>query len=1054
MNSVDLNKLVTNIITSINDYQHSTSIKPETLTGKVNEFINNNPIPVLEQKHIQCLLEKISDLKSKDASCQELATLIAGLAKTISEPEKKDELSANQSDNNRLVQAENILKGAFKTFRGQLDEEQLKKFIGTTTEKERVAILTKLIMQDKPALIKHLTYDFEKFQIKNTEDRSELARLISSTASLNAFIDKKKFKLPSTDDSYLNQFAESLIENIKTEEIRFEMAKIIASEHPGAICNTLGAYQLTVQHRQEIACLLAENFIVVLRNKLVNFEFSEEERFAVVKSIAEKIKDPAILLHSIRNFNLSAEQRLNIALIVYARVGLAIVDLKECLQTLDLPEEGRFKLAQLHVTMDPISTIADLNEYELTNKAEIFYTALRLFPDEASMLISIYEPGLTPVPKGLEEWEKRISHSDNQTVKTWWRAFKIICRPFSDHDMRSVLPYIELIFKCENPSIRYFLSTAIARYKIPKQPTVEGDNAKLFNLVLDPFLKNVKIDTAEISKFWKILGGNEYREASVATLEKIIKGLFNLLECDCFAAQEKQELLKHVFDNHAKIPVHDALQMLDAIIMSKNTQLLKVESQIEKETEQKGSAAKNLSKLKHPIDLEGTLKEIFKILVGLESGKEFAKKYEQTIGKSRNPMALFIYAANLKALPQAEQEKTLKSLKEFTESVLEGTYFEQRYQVEVGSHLAQVFEGNAALAKNWQSGAKQPVGMLYDEVSEGVTKSSSNESAFQQPQNIVKYLQKVCFISNPHLNLKEYPFLEECLKDPKKLTTALENCKKRQAEAVKSMVGTGFTVKSPYDSSNQITRPYFQRKLEAALITLLKAPTHKDKLNLIDKLMPFLKKMCDAQFVKDMEQLKEILEKEKKEFGEGFDDIRFDNFIVEDTDAWDDMLLSGTEVAGSCQRISGDVKYNKCLLAYMRDGKNRAIVIKDPESGKIVARRIMRILIDVKTKKPVLFQEKLYCNPNVPARALQAIDIMFIKRARQLQIPLVRSQWEKSTFLTSQLEKAKVKLTSYPNPVTSKGSPAPHEYVDAGSLGIFEDGKFTIDSNHIQLVSS
>ena len=57
------------------------------------------------------------------------------------------------------------------------------------------------------------------------------------------------------------------------------------------------------------------------------------------------------------------------------------------------------------------------------------------------------------------------------------------------------------------------------------------------------------------------------------------------------------------------------------------------------------------------------------------------------------------------------------------------------------------------------------------------------------------------------------------------------------------------------------------------------------------------------------------------------------DYIIQDTDQWEDLLLIGTEVSGSCQRISGDASVNKCLVGYLADGKNRAIVAKD-KNGK------------------------------------------------------------------------------------------------------------------------
>lgn len=84
------------------------------------------------------------------------------------------------------------------------------------------------------------------------------------------------------------------------------------------------------------------------------------------------------------------------------------------------------------------------------------------------------------------------------------------------------------------------------------------------------------------------------------------------------------------------------------------------------------------------------------------------------------------------------------------------------------------------------------------------------------------------------------------------------------------------------------------------------------------------------------------------------------NVFVVDTDDWQDLFLSGTEVLGSCQRIDGNPSHNVCLMAYVLDGKNRLLAIKDSSSKKIVARCILRLLWDPKENTPVLFQERIY----------------------------------------------------------------------------------------------
>lgn len=164
----------------------------------------------------------------------------------------------------------------------------------------------------------------------------------------------------------------------------------------------------------------------------------------------------------------------------------------------------------------------------------------------------------------------------------------------------------------------------------------------------------------------------------------------------------------------------------------------------------------------------------------------------------------------------------------------------------------------------------------------------------------------------------------------------------------------------------------------------------------------------------------------------------WENWDVVDTDHWEDMLLIGTEVK-TCLRIGNPL--NKCLLAYIVDGKNRAIVLKN-EKGEIVARRIMRILWDEKLQQPVIYQEKLYINLGLSKEAVDAIDTMCLLRAKEFGLTLVTTCPDENN------------PAPYPNRLKSLGSPAPVEYVDAGEETVYNNGIFSIEPNNMTVVYS
>ncbi len=141
------------------------------------------------------------------------------------------------------------------------------------------------------------------------------------------------------------------------------------------------------------------------------------------------------------------------------------------------------------------------------------------------------------------------------------------------------------------------------------------------------------------------------------------------------------------------------------------------------------------------------------------------------------------------------------------------------------------------------------------------------------------------------------------------------------------------------------------------------------------------------------------------------------NAVVVETDDPIDILLCGTEVAGSCQRVDGNANLNKGLLGYKMDGKIKILAIKSEEGslGKIKARCLLRLLWD--GDKPVLFMERFYPD-NITAispKHAKALTYMAQKKAELLGIPLLT---------------LKGNGKDYGKPLMALGGPSPWEYCD------------------------
>lgn len=140
----------------------------------------------------------------------------------------------------------------------------------------------------------------------------------------------------------------------------------------------------------------------------------------------------------------------------------------------------------------------------------------------------------------------------------------------------------------------------------------------------------------------------------------------------------------------------------------------------------------------------------------------------------------------------------------------------------------------------------------------------------------------------------------------------------------------------------------------------------------------------------------ELLEKWKTPYSSSVDTIKNDGAepaskviceVVKDSDEWEDILLMGTEVHHSCQHIKDDIENNKSLLGAIRDGKIKIMVVKD-EQNRIIARSVLRILLDKVTNEPVLFLEQLYTRHDHP----QLSNLILhgaIEKAKSMQLPLL-----------------------------------------------------------------
>lgn len=155
------------------------------------------------------------------------------------------------------------------------------------------------------------------------------------------------------------------------------------------------------------------------------------------------------------------------------------------------------------------------------------------------------------------------------------------------------------------------------------------------------------------------------------------------------------------------------------------------------------------------------------------------------------------------------------------------------------------------------------------------------------------------------------------------------------------------------------------------------------------------------------------------------------SFYVAITDDPFDLLFCG-EITGSCLHLDGNPSENRGLLGYIMNAQTMPIIVCATETGKLLGRGILRLLLD-KEGKPVLFLEKYYGLPKYQDFVLACAK----KKAQNLGLPL--------TALQNIPEGS-----PYPSSLYSLGGRAPYEYFDAVNSIAFES---TTEIQSPQLIS-
>ena len=320
-------------------------------------------------------------------------------------------------------------------------------------------------------------------------------------------------------------------------------------------------------------------------------------------------------------------------------------------------------------------------------------------------------------------------------------------------------------------------------------------------------------------------------------------------------------------------------------------------------------------------------------LSDLDLSEDEREEFVNVFINSRMPEALSVYISKLQKTSRYQQRHLMESIKEYIKSVADGSFYDLRY--ENSDHLDKIFSSQEGFKLTWKTEFKIPLSEILTQTVEAKNIDFNEEL-------------KVKF-NEGHLPRAQLP----------KLTSLLSG------ESM--MEFDGYQYEHVDDLLCQLCSEEFsQIELRGKLTTIRK------KLKQIDP---------DSEFLNDLTGYQQALKPVKS---------KSEGLMVVDTDDPIDLLLCGTEVGGSCQRISGSPSLNKALMGYVMDGKHRLLAIKDKD-GTIIGRVILRLLWDEANEKPVLFFEKIYPS-TLPEAYAEALLTVAKRRAADLGIDLISKE--------------------------------------------------------------
>jgi len=836
--------------------------------------------------------------------------------------------------------------------------------------------------------------NIKNYEITNKDHLFELAKIAAAQYPISFSRNIQRFKI--TDENKLFEIAkivanlrgEAVFENIEHFKITdkdqlFELTKIAAIHNGWTFSANIRSYRIQDQDQLfEIAKIVAPQHGSNISKYIHNYSITDpNRRFEIAKIIAAQSESD--ISEYIQNYRITDQnQRFEIAKIAAAQSesNISFYIRKYQIQDPNL----RLEIAKIAVFQNLWETYRYIENYSLQ------ITLPNAFRDLHSKSAKL------EIPMMIEnEEEKKFYASQIQSLA---KEFEVLAREEFN------IPNLDLFFKdlpkidnlrqrlktvdCVDGFLFYSLldsdfqqllrsgsknTTLVNIAKIPNSDFQEEVTKTLFSLYLkenekqkEKWLSFRETDANPLLQLFCAKGGIDPNlllplkakyYQNMEILNPILEMTHFLCKDQNLTPEDRSKFLKFLFSE-------DRTNQGDLVNAARNLLCFR-----------KGEILKNINFKEDLLKAQETL---FKEIFSVTNDKGFLDTFQT---KGRIPGALFTYAAKLQILPPDQKKPLFSLLAEFVSGVLSNEFPGSRYNLSKNQHLKQIFENNAPLLELWKTPLpSQPVSIDSDK-----TKAAP-----------LPILKQALFRSIGE-HLKEYPYLIQ-------MTQWEDSTWNQEIEKAQ---------KTLIDEKKQgIKDKNYVRKLDLQLKCLQLFTAKGDVYSLITLLVQIKDLAPSEQFKKEVEVMIQQITPSK---------TSKESYSFEESDAWEDLLLMGTEVRNSCQTITGSVYYNKCLLAYILDGKNKLMLIKDSDK-KIVGRVILRILWDKATQKPVLFMERLY-----KQRADQPFEQPIFEackaKAKQMGLPLLASRKDYPGLTQNQ--------PIYPNSIQSLEGPAPYEYVDA-----------------------